>query len=223
MLTMSTLAGIIVAMPSLAPRRPVRKRPGRYHHGDLHHSLIGAAVRTIDRAGVDALTLRAVGADLGVSRTALYRHFADKQTLLAAVAAEGFRTLHAALIASWDNAGHGIAGFRAQGQAYVTFGTTHPSHYRVMFGGYLSGAAKDANLAAAGQAAFGALLDALRDLQQQGIIRRDDPMIQARFVWGTVHGVTMLLMPGHTGPRTPAAAALVNYTMDRLLAGLASQ
>jgi AcrR family transcriptional regulator len=207
-------------MPSLSPARPARKRPGRYHHGDLRQSLLHAAVRTIDRQGVEALTLRAVGAALGVSRTALYRHFADKDTLLAAVAAEGFRTLHAALVGAWNEAGRGLAGLRAQGHAYVTFGTTHPSHYRVMFGGYVTRAEKGSDLDVAGQAAFMALLDALVDLQQHGLFRRDDPMMQARYVWGTVHGITMLLMAGKMGPEPPSADALAEYTVDRLIGAL---
>jgi AcrR family transcriptional regulator len=207
-------------MPSLSPARPARKRAGHYHHGDLRQSLIQAAVRTIDRQGVEALTLRAVGAALGVSRTALYRHFADKDMLLAAVAAEGFRTLHAALVEAWEGARRGLDGFRAQGHAYVTFGTTHPAHYRVMFGGYVSRAAKGSDVEVAGAAAFGALLDALVHLQQQGLVRRDDPMLQARYVWGTVHGVAMLLVAGKVGAQPASGEALVAYTLERLVAGL---
>ncbi|MEO7270981.1 MAG: helix-turn-helix domain-containing protein, partial [Vicinamibacterales bacterium] len=61
------------------PRRP-------YHHGDLRRGLLDEAVATIRAEGVGALTLREIGARLGVSRTAFYRHFADKGALLAAVA-----------------------------------------------------------------------------------------------------------------------------------------
>ena len=58
--------------------RPPRKRRDRYHHGDLRRSLLVEALRTIQAQGVEGLTLRAVGKALGVSRTALYRHFASK-------------------------------------------------------------------------------------------------------------------------------------------------
>lgn len=208
-----------MTMPTLHASRPARKRRGRYHHGDLRQALIQAAVRTIDREGVEALTLRSVGAALGVSRTALYRHFADKDTLLAAVAAEGFRTLHAALVGAWDAAGRDLAGFRAQGHAYVEFGTTHPAHYRVMFGGYVTHAARGSDLDEAGTAAFSALVDALVDLQQRGDFRRDDPGLQARYVWGTVHGITMLLLARRVGDG-PAVDTLTRYTLERLVAGL---
>ena len=72
-------------------------RNAAYHHGDLERALVDTAVRMIQKEGVQALTLRGVGARLGVSRTALYRHFDDKQALLARVAAEGFKRFHEAL------------------------------------------------------------------------------------------------------------------------------
>ena len=98
--------------PGTARRRPgSRKPPARYHHGDLRRALVDQAVRTIQRHGVERLTLREVGRQLGVSRTALYRHFADKSALLAAVAAEGFRTFRLSLQDAWDRAGRGLPGF----------------------------------------------------------------------------------------------------------------
>src|SRR5918994_1954299 len=80
------------------PTRKVRKKGDRYHHGDLSRALVQATLRTIQRDGVEAVTLRGVGEDVGVSRTALYRHFADKSALLRAVAREGFRMLRLALV-----------------------------------------------------------------------------------------------------------------------------
>ena len=72
-----------------------RKKPAKpYHHGDLRRALLDEAVRTIQTHGVEHLTLRTVGERLGVSRSALYRHFADKQSLLATVGKEGFRALY---------------------------------------------------------------------------------------------------------------------------------
>ena len=95
--------------------RPRRKRAGQYHHGDLRRALIEQALRTIDAAGAEGLTLRGVGAALGVSRTALYRHFADKEALLAAVAREGFRLLREGLLEAWEKDGRGPRGSRRWG------------------------------------------------------------------------------------------------------------
>src|SRR6266542_1478214 len=88
----------------------VGKPPSRYHHGDLRRALLEEAVRTIRDDGVAALTLRAVGARLGVSRTALYRHFADKSALLNAVSEDGFRRLGDALERAWEGGGRDVHG-----------------------------------------------------------------------------------------------------------------
>src|SRR5688572_27179797 len=145
-------------MTRSTPRRPQRKRAGQYHHGDLRRALIDQALRTIDKEGVDGLTLRAVGDALGVSRTALYRHFSDKQALVAGVAREGFRTLRLALVEAWERTGRGQAGFQAMGEAYLQFAVTHPSHYRVMFGRFVESGARDPELIQEAEAAFQALV-----------------------------------------------------------------
>src|SRR5262245_45006102 len=121
MLTMSTRSSTIREMPRARNLHPPRKRGDRYHHGDLRRALLQEALRTIHANGVQALTLRAVGQQLGVSRTALYRHFADKSALLAAVAGEGFRTLREDLEEAWSRHGRGHEGFAAMGVAYVRF------------------------------------------------------------------------------------------------------
>ena len=115
-----------------------------YHHGDLERALVDTAVRMIRDEGVEALTLRGVGARLGVSRTALYRHFDDKQALLARVAAEGFRRFHEALAAAAAKAeAAGADPMPAMAAAYVRFARANPSHYQTMFSGVLTdGAAR---------------------------------------------------------------------------------
>ena len=209
--------------PVTAPR-PARKRPDQYHHGHLRPALIQAALRTIGRGGVHTLTLRGVGEDLGVSRTALYRHFADKSALLAAVAAEGFRALRLALVEAWEGAGQGRAGFEAMGQAYVRFALANPPYYRVMFGGFLdkSAHAPDSELAAEGAAAVQVLVDALVELQRQGAVRRDDPRQLARFIWATVHGIAMLAIDGLLPSDNGGVDALARFAIERLRTAIAS-
>ena len=205
------------------PPDPRRKPRGRYHHGDLRRALLEAAVRTIDAEGVERLTLRGVGATLGVSRTALYRHFADKSALLAEVAREGFRTLRLQLLEASRAQGGGRAGFEAMSQAYVRFAVSHPAHYRVMFGGILGADAHAANpgLAEEGAGAFGALVDALVSLQQAGLVRRDDPLQLALFIWSVVHGVSMLAIDGRLS-RHGRVEDLVRFAADRIRTGIAA-
>ena len=201
--------------------RPARKRRDHYHHGDLREALLQEALRTIHAQGVEGLTLRAVAKTLGVSRTALYRHFADKTALLAAVAREGFRTLRLELIAAWEAGGHPRKGFEAMGETYVRFALAHPSHYRVMFGGFLSTGDPDPDLAAEASGAFQVLVDSLVAQQKAGLIRRDDPQQLAQFIWAIVHGIARLAIDGQLhGSR--AVQALTRYAIDRARTGIAS-
>lgn len=210
-------------MPFARAPRPARKRPDRYHHGDLQRALVQEALRTIQAQGVEGLTLRAVGKALGVSRTALYRHFADKSALLSAVAREGFRTLRLELLAAWTDGGGGRKGFEAMGVAYVRFASAHPAHYRVMFGGFLSTHAADPELMAEASGAFNALVDALVALQRDGLVRRDDPLQLARFIWAIVHGIARLAIDGQLRCSEDQTEELTRFAVDRACTGIASR
>lgn len=194
------------------------KRAHRYHHGDLSRALLQEAVRTIQRSGVQALTLRAVGKKIGVSRTALYRHFADKSGLLAAVAREGFRMLRLQLVEVWAEHGGGREGLDAMGLAYVKFAVDQPSHYRVMFGGYVDRAGvRDPALAKEGAAAFQALVDAIVSLQQQRIVKADPPLQLAQYIWANVHGIAMLAIDGQL--KQPVQD-VVRFANERMRTGI---
>ena len=196
--------------------RPKKKRSGQYHHGDLQRALVEEALRTIQADGVEQLTLRAVSEQLGVSRTALYRHFSDKQALLAAVGREGFRMLRLALIEALERHGGGRPGFEAMGIAYVEFAVAHPAYYRVMFGRFIESCSKDAAFVEEATAAFQVLVDSLVEQQSAGIVRRDDPLILARFVWSVVHGIAMLVIDGQFLGTDERGEALNRYAVERL-------
>jgi AcrR family transcriptional regulator len=181
--------------------------------------MLQEAVRTIQTQGIDALTLRGVGERLGVSRTALYRHFADKQALLAAVAAEGFRTLRTGLLEAWEMNGRGREGFDAMGVAYVQFAVTHPSHYRVMFGGVVRPGGGSREPGDPGTDAFQVLVDAIVEQQGVGLVRDDHPLQLARFIWAVVHGVAMLAVDGVLPPAE--ADTLIRFANERLRTGIA--
>jgi AcrR family transcriptional regulator len=202
--------------PEVAAKRPRKKRADQYHHGDLRRALLEEALRTIQADGVDHLTLRSVGEKLGVSRTALYRHFSDKQALLAVVGREGFRMLRLALVDAWERHGRGRAGFEAMGAAYVTFAMTHPSHYRVMFGRFIESCSKDPAFVQEAAAAFQILVDSLVEQQRAGLVRQDDPARLARFIWSVVHGIAMLEIDGQLGGMDESGDALNRYAAERL-------
>jgi AcrR family transcriptional regulator len=201
--------------PAKRARRP-RKPRRPYHHGNLRRALLDEALATIRARGVDGLTLREIGTQVGVSRTALYRHFADK---LAAVATEGFRTLREQLVGAWEAGGRGPAAFQAMGVAYVHFAVANPSHYRVMFSRFVEPQETEPELATEAAGAFQALVDAIAALQRDGIVRGEDTVLVSRFVWSVVHGVAMLAIDGQLH-EPGAVEELMRYSIERLGAAI---
>jgi AcrR family transcriptional regulator len=112
----------------------VKKRT-TYHHGDLRNALIQAALELIAAHGVEGFTLRDCAKKAGVSVAAPYRHFRDKDDLLAAVAADCMQRLGDAMDRAVEAAGDvdPLSVFRATGIAYVRFAVEHPAHFRVMY------------------------------------------------------------------------------------------
>src|SRR5262249_51976904 len=106
------------------------------------------------------------------------------------------------------------------GAAYVRFAVENPSHYRVMFGGFLDRCKDEPGLIADAGAAFQALVDAIVDLQRARMIRQDDPRQLSRFVWAAVHGIAMLAIDGQLGPDPDAGLALYRDSAARIRAGL---
>lgn len=112
-----------------------------YHHGDLRSALVCAAVARVEEVGAEHVSLRAVAAEVGVSPSAAYHHFADKDALLGQVAAAGLQLLVQTVSAEVEAIPSGSREaarlrFRAAGQAYVTFALTHPQLFRVAFSPY---------------------------------------------------------------------------------------
>jgi AcrR family transcriptional regulator len=104
-----------------------------YHHGNLREALLKAAIRLIAEVGPAAFTLREVARRAGVSHNAPYRHFRDKDDLLAAVAAQGFRELTQAMLDAAARQSDTLQRLKHSGLAYVTFALRRPEHFTVMF------------------------------------------------------------------------------------------
>lgn len=117
------------------PPRAKAKRE-TYHHGDLRRALTAAAIDLITRDGTEKLTIREVSRRVGVNHRAVYRHFADLTSLLAAVAEEGYRQMLEALKESLAETRRASPGKRmeALAGAYIVFAVDHQAHYRIMFG-----------------------------------------------------------------------------------------
>jgi AcrR family transcriptional regulator len=104
-----------------------------YHHGNLAPALVDTALKLVEQSGAEAISLRDLAQSLGVSRAAPYRHFADRDALLATVAARGFEDLVALYEAALAGPGDGPAQLRAAGRGFYDFATRRPGLYRLMF------------------------------------------------------------------------------------------
>lgn len=153
-----------------------------YHHGDLRAALLEAASEILSEQGVGELSLREVARRAGVSHNAPYRHFPDRESLLAELATDGFRQLGEAM---------GEKRGREMGEAYVRFALDHANLFRLMFGGQLP-AARHPGLGAAASATYDALVQAFRG--QPGVA---DAGMAAAAAWSLVHGLAQLLLDGH--------------------------
>ncbi len=158
-----------------------------YHHGNLGPALIAAARQLLDASGPGAVSLREAARRVGVSATATYRHFNDKDHLLAAVAAEGYREFAERL----RNAEAGEDGFSGIGIAYIEFALEHPGLFRLMFGPLLREREHYPDLGAAADSAFEALL-----LGAQRFVRgqNDDVESVAYAAWSFAHGLARLVL-----------------------------
>ncbi len=184
-----------VNVVNMAVQRSAAARRESYHHGDLKRALTSAALSLVAEKGPKGFTLTEAARRAGVSAAAPYRHFADKAELLAAVAEQGFRDLHADLAVAADRPSDPRGRVIELGRAYVRWAVTHPDHYQVMFGGE-SLKAEHPGLAEAALQAFGDLLDAITKCQSAGIVRAGDPREIAAPLWSLVHGIASLAIGG---------------------------
>jgi len=195
-----------------------KKKPARqYHHGNLRAALIDAGLKLITRKGVRALTLREIGARVGVSRMAAYRHFANKADLLAAIREAGFAEFADVLDAARSKAGRAFASrLRAMALAYVRFAAGHPAYYEVMFGWTDQ---RSPRPSPAGARAFGILEQTIREGQEAGEVCTGDAAQLARLVWAEVHGISMLRLAPDLSPKG-AGRRFVELSCEILETGL---
>lgn len=168
-----------------------------YHHGDLKNALIEAALAHIARDGARALSLREVARSAGVSHTASYRHFRSKESLLAAIAEQGFHRLSDMMrVAIQQHSNDPLAMLRASGVAYVEFGVRYPDHLQIMFSGLVGRHDDYPELKNAGQEAYELLASSVRSAMQGGLVSGPSEHIVSLASWAQVHGLALLIAGG---------------------------
>jgi AcrR family transcriptional regulator len=203
------------ARPGSAAQARARRKPATaYHHGDLERALVDAALSAIAEHGVERLTLRDLARRLGVSPGAPYRHFADKDALVRAVAGEVAARYQAELVRAMSEAlPDTLSQFRAAGIAAVRFAVQHPAHFRVA---YMHGV-DHADGRVAERAATNR--DALAAAQAAGEIAAlplDDILLTAECA---IYGLSRLIVDGQLpgGLVTPARADAMAIAVTEVL------
>jgi AcrR family transcriptional regulator len=165
-----------------------------YHHGDLKAALLAAARDLLDEGGVPAVSLREAARRVGVTPAASYRHFADKDALLVALAVQGFDEFAEAMKAAFADAEEPMADM---GVAYVQFAVERPGLFRLMFGPAVADRSRSPELLDA-VARSTQLFD--RGMKTRKDVKVDDPVAALRS-WATMHGLATLaidqMLPGY--------------------------
>jgi AcrR family transcriptional regulator len=203
---------------SATKRAVAAKRP--YHHGNLKQDLLDAAVALIGEVGPQAFTLREVARRAGVSHNAPYRHFLDKDDLLAEVAAQGFDRLDEAMKKSIKKGHTAAERLRLAGRGYVQFALEWPQHILVMFERPRPAEQRPEHAEAA-ERAFQTLVDAIVAVQLEGGLPKGDPYPLAVVAWSGVHGLAKLAIGGQLPFNAKQTLEFADYISMVLAQGMA--
>jgi AcrR family transcriptional regulator len=180
-------------VPLNAPRKP-------YHHGNLQQTLLETAVQLISEVGPAGFTLREVARRANVSHNAPYRHFADREELLAAVAAQGFRELTQAMTKAAKQQPDALSRLKHAGLAYIEFALRRPEHFAVMFDAPAAKRGllkefphhKTPDSAEAAKESFEKLVSLVKSCQDEGRLPSGETLQFALLAWTMVHGIAKL-------------------------------
>ncbi|MFT2091463.1 TetR/AcrR family transcriptional regulator [Paraglaciecola sp. 2405UD69-4] len=176
-----------------------------YHHGDLRSTLINEATAILKESGVEGLSLRKLADKAGVSRTAPYHHFKDKNQLLCTIAEQGF--------VRWQNDAESIFNrddlsahkkYRAFFHGYIQYAADNPELYDLMFGRTIwkqNSATEE--LKGVAFPCFHHQVEMTKRWQSQGVIPNNENTLRlSQVTWGTMHGIARLLIDGIYADRT---------------------
>ena len=170
-----------------------------------------------------ALSLREVARVTGVSHASTYRHFPNKESVLATIAEQGFRKLSQGMRAATHSDPDAFQALHRVGVAYVEFGVSHPHHLQIMFGDFIGDQGDYPSLAEAGNEAYELLESAVRAGQKSGQIQSADTQLVALTAWSQVHGLALLIASGRIpteGTGSVNHTSLADGVLTLLQAGL---
>lgn len=194
-----------------------------YHHGDLRNTLIEAGSILLEKVGAENLSLRDLARESGVSHTAPYRHFANKEELLQALARLGFDELAKGMTSSALQSTDPLKQLHDAGVEYIRLAIAHPERTRLMFGGILDPTCYPEDFVNIAKSAFGGLVSILEGGQKAGLFLPGDSQLLAITAWSLVHGFAMLYTGKQLkteGPNDPQMIAIRETVLANLVNGL---
>lgn len=188
----------LLNLPLGKVRVATEKRP--YHHGDLAAALKEAALGLIAEKGVSGFNLRDAARAAGVSHAAPYRHFADRDELLAAIAEDGFRGILEAFVeAAEKHPGDPLARFLEIGGTFMLYGISHPEHFRLMYGPSSPDRDRYPAIRELDLASYQLAIDAIADAQREGTLREGNPRELGALSFAILYGATSAYLDGQLG------------------------
>jgi len=169
----------------------------KYHHGDLKNALIEAGIETLSKEGVGALSLRKVARRAGVSHTAPYAHYADKQALIAAIATEGYEKLYAKIAGVVQRYSDDPARQLVEAAwAYAEFALAETDQFKITFSGVVEKEKDYPAFVEVSQKNFKLVVEIIEACQREGVLPAGPSDVIAVGVWGLLHGLVSLVLEG---------------------------
>lgn len=171
----------------------MKTKNSAYHHGELRQALLETGRKLLEKNGAENLSIRNVAAETGVSHNAPYRHFKDKNELLAAIACDGFERLDSAMKSALDRHPDSIRDqIYGMAAAYVRLALANPETSKLMFSGYIrlheypeAGAVADRS--------YATVKSVIQNGRQSGFLGERDTETYAATLWAAIHGLSTLL------------------------------
>ena len=166
-----------------------------YHHGDVKNAIISAGIDIITEQGVQNLSIRNAAKRIGVSHTAPYRHFKNKEELLVAIAIKGFDILDQHIEKTLSNDGSSdSSALEDMGRAYIQFAVSNSNYYRIMFGDHIRNKTDFPEFFSAYDRSFRKLIQVIEDSGSKHGSDKTDLEVTAVAVWSLLHGYCLLIM-----------------------------
>jgi AcrR family transcriptional regulator len=174
--------------------KAVVKSKNSYFHGNLREAILKTSLKLIEKDGVEQLSIREIAKATGVTHQAPYRHFKDREELLAALAQDGFEKLFIGMSSYLEGISDPMARAVKIGEGYLQWAVENKEHFRLMFNRSVPEYDTLPGLQVASQKILELVLSVVIENQAAGNIRKDDTRKIARQFWAAVHGVALLFI-----------------------------